>query len=184
MKNIRLLLLLVTALTFTACPDDDILALFNDLPSVNFDVATVIALPSGADITNLVTFGGVNAADYRSDLSLNETVTVSRPDGLLPTDGFLYVTAVIFDDQDVEVEFDEVTNISSDGNLELVVPDGEPADYYDNPDGVPSFILRAIDADQAVDIDYKYLVEVTIERNDIIFGPYTIDPKIRIKSVN
>lgn len=189
MKNFKLLFIAILAITFISCDsDDDSNTLTNDTPTVSFDVDAVIALPAFSDITSLVTVNGQPAADYLSELEVGARLILERPDGLLVSDILLYDFLVVFDTEGIEIGFDN-NLLSSDSNLSLIVPDGEPSDYYgangfpDFETGVPTIIIEAVDNDQT-DVDYKYEFDITIERGGTVFGPYTIDPKIRIKSLN
>ncbi|ARV08542.1 hypothetical protein BTO05_02380 [Winogradskyella sp. PC-19] len=184
MKNLKFLFIFILAISISSCGDDDSVQLQDDTPAVSFDVDAIIALPAFTDITSLVTFNGVVSDNYTTELEVNERLFLGRPDGLLPTDIFIYDFLVVFDEEINENGFDN-NLLSADSNLQLVVPNGEPTDYY-NPSGsvdygVPQIIILAVDNDPT-DIEYKYDLEVTIERGGVVFGPYTIDPKIRIKS--
>jgi len=181
MKRNNLIFLFVF-LILTACNSDDNTS-STDNPVVTLDVDSVIALPPNSDITNLVSFNGQNAATFTSELDLGDGLLVGRPDGLAPDDVFVYSTIIVSRDINgtlVEVNFDEINFISDDTNLQFVIPPGQPSNYFDLLE-VEVFELRAI-GNEMNDVDYKYDLEVFITRSGIEYGPYFIDPKIRIKS--
>ncbi|MGJ8743144.1 hypothetical protein [Polaribacter sp.] len=180
--NLLYVFLISTILLSCSSSNDDSEQGASDVPSVTFDVDEVIALTAGTDISNLVSFNGEPAATYTTELNVNSTLTVGRPDGLLATDELEYYDVVVKNSSGDIVDFDEVTNISNDGFLKLVIPDGKPSDYYNGNEPVDIFEIQAINADEQSDIEYKYDLEIYIIRNNVIYGPYIIDPKIRIRA--
>ena len=87
-------------------------------------------------------------------------------------------------ENDIELDGDTIGSLFA-----LDIP--EEGDEIPNPDvndpGTNIFkvcIYEAIGVAPLVDLDLKYDVFIYIKRNDDFFGPYTIDPKIRIKSRN
>ncbi|MFD1061826.1 hypothetical protein ACFQ1Q_01110 [Winogradskyella litorisediminis] len=186
MKNFKIAFLMLFSVTLFNCDSDDDNNTNTDVPAVSFDVTSVIALAPNSDITNLVTFNGQNAALYTTELSVGSTLRVGRPEGLGTNDIFTYDEVIVsFEDNGeiIEINFDENTFISSDGFLQYIIPAGQPSNYFDL-DEITVFEIQAIDANATVDIDYKYEMSVFIERDNITYGPYFIDPKIRVKSLN
>lgn len=185
MKHLKSFLVFTLICFAFSCSSDDSSSTVVDSPAVTLDITSVVALPPGSDITNLVSFNGQNAGTYTSELDLGKSLRVGRPDGLQSGVEFVYTSFVIFLDTGtelIELEIDETTFTSSDGNLQFVIPEGQPSTYFEQEE-VEVFEIRAINND-VTDIDYKYNIEVYITRNDIEFGPYLIDPKIRVKSLN
>ena len=183
MKKINLIYLFIVTTILVGCSSSDNTQDLSDTPTVSFDVDAIIALTPGQDISSLVSFNGQSAATYTSELELNGILNVGRPEGLLSTDEFEYYDVLIKDIDNNEIEFDETTYISEDGNLKFVVPNGKPSDYYINSDDytIDVFEIQAINADAQSDIEYKYDLEVMITRNGTEYGPYIIDPKLRIR---
>lgn len=184
MKKFKLVFAIILSITLFACDSNDDDNTTTETPSVIVDVDAIIALAPNSDITSLVTFNGQNAATYTTELNVGSSLRVDRPGGLLPNDIFTYSDIIVSVDvagELIELGFDEFTFISDDGNLQFIIPAGQPSNYFDLTE-VTVFELQAIDADATLDIDYKYDMEVFVERNSVVFGPYYIDPKIRIKS--
>ena len=185
MKHLKSFFVISLVLIAFACSSDDSSSTVVDSPAVTIDIASVIALPPGSDITSLVSFNGQNAGTYISELDLGTSLRVGRPDGLVADVEFVYTSFEIFLDSGTELiplDIDETTFTTSDGNLQFVIPEGQPSTYFEQ-ESIEVFEIRAIDND-VMDINYKYNIEVFITRNDVESGPYIIDPKIRVKSVN
>lgn len=189
MENLRVLIVLSISLVFTNClkniEKDVDATLINDEPEITFNVDAVIAQQPDSDITDLVTFNGEPADTYTSALKLQETLTVGKPNFGNPNDELRYVNVRLFKN-DIEIALNFETQTSEDGNLKLVIPDGKPINYYfpENIDNVDIVSFKAVSAEQNADIDYKYDLEVMIIRNLEEYGPYIIDPKIKIRSIN
>ncbi|MFY9242596.1 MAG: hypothetical protein WAO74_06180 [Polaribacter sp.] len=177
----KLSILLFSAILFSCSSSDSETPLI-EAPNITFDVNAAILLAPGSDITSLVTFNGQPAATYTSTLELNSILSVGRPGGLLASDEFIYDNVVFKDNNGEEVIIDENTLISSDGNLKITVPAGKPADYYDGNYDIDVFNVQAIKTSSTGDIDYKYDLYVIIKRNGTEYGPFLIDPKIKIRS--
>lgn len=185
MKKLNSLLLLFIAFTLSSCLKEiERVDPPNEVPKVSFDVATAIALQSGSDITNLVTFNGEPAGTFTTELTVDSKLTVGRPEGLAETDELEYTYITLFNSDGEEVEVNPDTQTTIDGNLKFVVPDGKSLDYYVNAEKIDVFEIQAINADANVDLDYKYDLEVYITRDGTRYGPYIIDPKIKIRSLN
>ena len=187
MKKTKIITLLVISLLFVNCitnnEKEEDLTIVNDEPEITFNVDAVIALAADSDITELVTFNGEPAGTYTSELQLEETLTVGKPTFGNPNDQLKYVDVTLFKNGE-EVELNFETQTSEDGNLKLVIPDGKPFNYYLNPDNVDIIAFQAVNAEEDADIDYKYDLEVMIIRDNVEYGPYIIDPKIKIRALS
>lgn len=187
MKISKFILLTIFSLSLFTCGSDDdsadeTIELTIVAPSASIaNVDAILALPADSDITDLVSFGqasGVSSADVLSVLELNNQFVLQRPAGLLPSDEFIYSDIYFYDELDEQIEF--VGGI--DQYLELVIPIGETADYYEFYP--TTAILQVIDADSDFDLNWKYDIVCYIIRDDVEYGPFIIDPKMRIKSRN
>lgn len=190
MKILKLTLIAFT-LIFMSCESDDESSDTSDpiqhIPNITIDVDAVIALPADADITHLVSFGqpeNVSTADFLIELNQNDSFTLGIPEGLGPNDTFYYRDLKYFNNLDVELPFDEVQELFA-----FTVPeDGDliPNPDIDHPDTDIFKICtyESIGVASPIDVDLKYDVNIYIKRNDDYFGPYKIDPKIRIRSAN
>ncbi|WP_431134074.1 hypothetical protein [Psychroserpens mesophilus] len=193
MKISKFILLVVLSITIFSCGSDDD---DNDSqepqnvninPTITINTDAVIALPPDSDITGLVDFGqpnGVSTSDYLVELTLNDLFTLKRPEGLLPGDVFLIFDIEFYDELDGLVDYED----DVEPFLGLVIPDGQPSDYYTSTEatneGVPVVIFRADNALDNNDLDWKYNIICYITRDGTEYGPYIIDPKIKIKSTN
>lgn len=192
MKFSKPLLILFALVLFSCGNDDDgnpiIIPIGEDvMPSSTIDVEAVLALPAGSDITGLVTFGddpSVNASDYQSEVGLSDTFILDMPQGLAPGDEFLYSNVFFLNQANEDIESDPDTLIVG-GYLQAVLPEGVTGitaqDYYSQM-FFPSIAFRVIDAEDFTDVNWKYDIECYIRRGVDEFGPYYIDPKLRIKS--
>ncbi|WP_456442216.1 hypothetical protein [Psychroserpens sp.] len=184
MRISKFILLAMFSLSLFTCGSDDDsiddtleLTIITPSPSIA-NVDAILALPADSDITDLVSFGqatGVSTADVLSVLELNDQFVLQRPAGLLPDDIFIYENIYFYDEIDELIEFEG----EIDQYLELIIPIGETADYYElSPTTV---ILQVIDADIDFDLNWKYDIECYIERGGVSYGPFIIDPKMRVK---
>ncbi len=159
-------------------------------PTSTIDIAAVLALPPNSDITNLITFGtdpSVSASDYTTEVELLDTFNLVAPQqGLAPGDEFLFSDIIILDEFNVPIEADPDTLILENGLLQLVLPEGvtgvSAQDYYDGT-MVPAVSFDIIDNEDS-DIEWKYDIECYVRRGMDEFGPYIIDPKLRLKGRN
>ena len=187
MKNFKnVTLLLLTFIIFNCTPAEEAVLKEIDIPSVVFNVDTVIALPAGTDITNQVTFDGQPAASFTTELEINDQLKIEKPGGIPASDSLVYVGGTVYDANGEVVEFEPFNlkgdGVSTDGNLYLIVPSGEPVNYYEDLSGggIPTIIFEPANQGSA-DIEYKYDLEIMITRNGTEYGPYKIDPKIKIR---
>lgn len=188
MKKLKNLLVLFTFtfILFNCSTAEEAVLKEIETPSVVFNVDNVIALPAGTDITNQVTFDGQPAATFTTELEINDQLKIEKPGGIPAADSLVYVGGTVYDSTGEIVEFEPFNlkgdAVSTDGNLYLIVPTGEPINYYEDISGggVPIIIFEP--ANQfAEDIEYKYDLEIMITRAGVEYGPYKIDPKIKIK---
>ncbi|WP_443633242.1 hypothetical protein ABXT64_12365 [Candidatus Marifrigoribacter sp. Uisw_064] len=189
MKILKFSLIAFT-LIFMSCSSDDESSDTPDpiqyTPNITLEVEEIILRANGADITDLVSFGqpsGVPTSDFLIELNQNDCFKLGIPEGLGPNDTFYYRRLDFFEN-DIELDGDTIGSLFA-----LDIP--EEGDEIPNPDvndpGTNIFKVctyQAIGVAPIVDIDLKYDVIIYIKRNDDFFGPYTIDPKIRIKSRN
>lgn len=182
MKISKCILLTILSLSlFTCGSDDDSTEETPELtiitPSTSIaDVDAILALPANSDITDLVSFGqasGISTADHETILELNDIFRLERPEGLLPGDIFYYGGLYFSDLDGEEIGEGFVSNF-----LERNIPSGEPLDYYDFP--VPNYIYDVI-GNSLNDLEWKYDIECFIIRDGTEYGPYWIDPKVRLK---
>lgn len=185
MKISKLILLTIFSLSLFTCSsddsDDDNQTVTKVIPDTSIeDVDAILALPPDSDITNLISFGqpnGVSTADHESVVEKNDRFVLDKPEGLLPTDVFVYQNIYFYDELDTEVPFED----GMDQYLKLVIPSGESNSYYDN--NPTKVIFKTIYVDD-YDLNVKYDIECTITRDGTVYGPYIIDPKLRIKGSN
>jgi hypothetical protein len=186
LKILKLTLIAFT-LIFMSCKSDDDKSVestpIDIIPDINIDIDKVIALPANSDITALVDFLGIPAADYLAELNENDNLILAVPQNLQAGDRLMYSRFDFFFPGDiVPIDFADLAEY-----LDLSFP--TDTEFLPNPD-IPGtnvsskYQFKAVMAMDVIDIDFKYDIECYIVRNDVFFGPYTIDPKIRIKSNN
>lgn len=191
MKITKTLILIFTVVLFSCGNDDDgnrvVLPIGENIrPSSIIDVEAVLARAAGSDITDLITFGddsNVPAYDYTSEVNLYDTFTLGSPQGLATGDEFLYSDVLFLNQFDEEVEVSETDYIVG-GYIQAVLPEGVTGisvdDYYGQM-FIPTIAFDVIYAEEFVDVNWKYDIECYIRRGGDEFGPYYIDPKLRIK---
>jgi hypothetical protein len=179
------ILVFVLAILGSCSSDDDANTGQTVSPNFTSDIDAIIALPSGSDISTLVDFGqgiGNSAADFTSEVSLNDTFELKPPTGLASTDEFFYVDIFFTDEFGGEIE---AIDLIVGGRLEAVLPEGitgiSAEDYY-LQDNIPLIALKVIDVDDNDDITWKYSFECEIIRNGVEYGPYFVDPRLKLKS--
>ncbi len=189
----KLFLLLLSVVLITACNSDDDGNNGEIIVEQNFsaDVDAIIALPPGSDISFLVNFGqpaGQSAAEAETEVELNNTLEIGRPTGLQNDDIFVYNDIVFRDENGEIIPPTGLDGLIIDGKLEFVVPQvildvlpNTTATVYYSAN-YTDFALKVIDAEDDIDTILKYDIECSIERGGQVFGPYFIDPKIRVKS--
>lgn len=174
MKAIKFIFLYALSIVALACSSDDSRNKNNDSPVLTFDVNAVIARANNSDITNLVMLNGQNAAIYTSVIEVGNTIRLGRPEGLSASDQFFYEELFLYLDNNgelTEVYFDDMSGISNDGNLQINL-------------SAENFKITAINTEDTTDTNYKYEMKVSLRIGGVNYGPYIIDPKIRIKSLN
>ncbi|MBT8288531.1 MAG: hypothetical protein HKN00_06610 [Flavobacteriaceae bacterium] len=195
MKNSKLILVLVLILALSCKNDDDSPRTpITISPEITIDIGAIIdiapAVPdfdNPVNITALVNFGqpvGVSSADYLVEMRLNDTFTLDIPsNGLGPNDKLWYDYEIWYD------EFDEPLNLLT---VYTYIDDTYPSDavLIDHPDFPPGVVglsdrIRFINiaADDS-DLNWKYDIICFIESDGVFYGPYVIDPKIKIKSTS
>ncbi|MFD1061835.1 hypothetical protein ACFQ1Q_01155 [Winogradskyella litorisediminis] len=165
-------------------------------PDVTLDVDAVLNLPAGSDISNLINLGqpaGQSAAEFESVVRLQDVVILGQPTGIAQDDVLLYSFDfdIILDNGDrltpqQQIDIYDSVVITTE-NIDDVVGQQNIVVDFRPSDGAPliNFIgLTPSFADQNSDLNFKYDIECWILRNDVLNGPYIIDPKIRIKSLN
>jgi len=194
MKLFKNLSLLALFLTLSSCGDDDSQPIETFEPALTIDVNAIVARPAGSDITDLVDFGqgpGIPASEYFVALDVNDRLQLRQPQSL-PNDVTLWYSRVDFFEEDpVNLGQFTIPVIEQDViGVWLNFDFPSTANFIDDPLLPPGsgeifteFDLFAINAD-VNDIDYKYDIRVVVEQNGSFFGYYTIDPKIRVKSLN
>ncbi|WP_033958531.1 hypothetical protein [Psychroserpens jangbogonensis] len=187
MKISKFIFLAILTITIASCgSDDDSGSGTPDqiviTPSVSIgDIDGILALPPGTDITDLISFGqpnGVSTADQESVLELGERFVLARPAGLLSTDIFIYDAIYFFDELDEEIDYDLFIS----QYLTLVIPSGESASYYE--EAPTTVLLNVDDVEDEFDLNWKYDIECYIVRESVEYGPFIIDPKLRLKGRN
>ncbi len=179
MKFSKLSFILVLLVVFACKSDDDSSSGPETVtPNITIDVDAIIALAANSDITDLVNFGqpvGVSSADYTAELNENDTFRLGVPGGLQAGDQLLYY----------EFDFgpaDSIIDLYLEA-LNCIDEFGEP-DPTCQSDFVQSIDIRAFNAEDEEDLEWKYDIICYVKRGDDYFGPYIIDPKIKIKSRN
>ena len=206
MKSLKYILLSVLCCTVYNCNDDDPTQdeldrlLFPTENPVNFSVDPIIqidailALPPGSDISTLIDFGqgpSVSAAEFESVVRLEDIVIFGQPSGLQNDDALFYDLDfnIILDNDEVLTPNDQIiqfgTRVVNTVNIDAIVG-GQNIETESIPvSGEPILSQIGISAfveDETEDLIFKYDMECWIRRNDVLNGPYIIDPKIRVKS--
>lgn len=192
MKRLKKLsIVLFSVILFNCGNDNDALPVaLDDTPTVSINIASAITLPPNSDITNLVTLNGQVASDYISELEIGKKLTLAAPGQAKSAFEVKYTGLEVFKDQgkDILVQFEPLINgdfLSIDGNLKLVLPPGQfNLEYYGFSEDVPTLVVEASDASTTSVLEYSYNLIVNIYEGATVYGPYIIDPKIRIKRRN
>ena len=170
-----------TNLTPTITTDFD--AIINLIPIGPIDVDN----PLNIDITDLISFGqpsNISTRNFVSVVDEFETITLGQPIGLAPGDIMWYSRVDYFD---VDTGAD-INSLIDSNFIEFSVPTS--ANFVQDPYAPLGFqVVDAIEliiagAEDDLDVNTKYDIRVLIERGGTIYGYFTIDPKIRIKSRN
>jgi len=203
MKNFKPFLLFIFGLSIivVACDSDDDnqeleFESTNLTPTITADFDAIINLipvgpidlnnPLDIDITDFISFGqpsNISTRNYVSVVDELETITLGQPTGLTAGDIMWYSRVDYFDANtgaDINSSIDDIF-------VQFIAPSS--ADIIDDPYAMGFSIIDEIDllilaADEEQDVNTKYDIQVLIERAGTIYGYFTIDPKIRIKSLN